>query len=189
MVYRSTPVGPTKMSPCQLMMGRQIQTHLPTLEKNLQPCWPDQNTVRLNDKRAKEAYRTNFNRHHGARSLPELKPGDHVLIKCDKDKTWDTPGLVTEKHDAPRSYVWKTSRGTYRRNRRHLQQIPKVVPSEQHVQEPVQLDDYGDEPVPHVFAPPAADLPTEPTVPPVEVQSGYTTKRGRVVVKPQRFRD
>ena len=113
MVYRATPVGPTKMSPCQLIMGRQIQTRLPTLTANLQPGWPDRETVQQNDQHAKESYRANFNRRHGVRPLQELRPGDHVLVKTDTDKTWSTPGTVTSEHGAPRSYIVQTPGGDF----------------------------------------------------------------------------
>ena len=40
MAYRATPVQPIQTSPCQLIMGRQIRTRIPTLEKNLLPSGP-----------------------------------------------------------------------------------------------------------------------------------------------------
>uniref|UniRef100_A0A3B4GHF4 Integrase catalytic domain-containing protein n=1 Tax=Pundamilia nyererei TaxID=303518 RepID=A0A3B4GHF4_9CICH len=41
MCYMSTPCTTTGFSPVELNMGRKIRTTLPTLEKNLQPTWPN----------------------------------------------------------------------------------------------------------------------------------------------------
>ena len=67
MAYRATPVHPTQTSPCQLMMGRQIRTRIPTLETNLLPQWPTKKEIQQNDKRAKAHYRVSYDRRHGAR--------------------------------------------------------------------------------------------------------------------------
>ena len=55
MAYRSTQVVPTGESPNKLLMGRQINTRLPTLEKNLKPQWPASAKVRVTDQKAKAA--------------------------------------------------------------------------------------------------------------------------------------
>uniref|UniRef100_H3AWH4 Integrase catalytic domain-containing protein n=1 Tax=Latimeria chalumnae TaxID=7897 RepID=H3AWH4_LATCH len=44
--YRATPLNTTKSSPAQLIMGRQLRTPIPTLEKNSTPKWPDLKCVR-----------------------------------------------------------------------------------------------------------------------------------------------
>ena len=187
MVYRATPVGPTKMSPCQLIMGRQIQTRLPTLTANLQPGWPDRETVQQNDQHAKESYRANFNRRHGVRPLQELRPGDHVLVKTDTDKTWSTPGTVTSEHGAPRSYIVQTPGGDFRRNRRHLQLVPEQqgAPPVMDIPGEVQPDIEPEDAMP-ASQPPPQPRPVEQ---PQQESPVTTTRSGRIVNKPMRYRD
>lgn len=36
-----------------------------------------------------------YNRHHGARPLPPMRPGDNIIAKLDQDKTWATPAVVS----------------------------------------------------------------------------------------------
>ena len=126
MAYQSTPVVPTGESPSKLLMGRQINTRLPTVEKNLKPQWPDLAKVRVTDQKAKAANCYYYNRLHGARSLPVPQPGDAVRVKLHGEKEWRQTGLITTPHDTSRSYVVQTPDGRYRRNRKHLQVLPSA---------------------------------------------------------------
>uniref|UniRef100_A0A3Q0S4A5 Integrase catalytic domain-containing protein n=1 Tax=Amphilophus citrinellus TaxID=61819 RepID=A0A3Q0S4A5_AMPCI len=109
MCYRSTPCATTGVSPAELLMGRKIRTTLPTLEKNLQPKWPNRKTAFY------------YNRRHGARPLSPLRPGDAVVTKLDQERTWVTPAVVDKECVTPRSYLIHTPHGTlFWRNRRHL---------------------------------------------------------------------
>ena len=45
---------PLIASPAELLMGRKIRTTLPTLERNLQPSWPDKQRIRQKDEDEKE---------------------------------------------------------------------------------------------------------------------------------------
>ncbi|KAA8578257.1 hypothetical protein FQN60_018737, partial [Etheostoma spectabile] len=124
MCFRSTPCTTTGVSPAELLMGRKMKTTLPTLEANLQPRWPDLETVRTKDAFEKEKQAFYFNKRHGARPLPSLKPGDPVLMKLDRQKDWRTPAVVSGGSVTPRSFVVETPQGaTLRRNRRHLQHV------------------------------------------------------------------
>ena len=53
MACRATPHTATGASPCQLMMGREICTLLPTLESNLKPVVPNQEAVTSKDEKTK----------------------------------------------------------------------------------------------------------------------------------------
>ena len=128
MPYHATAVHPTQISPCQLIMGRQIRTRIPTLEKNLLPSGrPKMKYVHQNDKRAKANYHAYYDRRHGTRRLTELQPGDQVLIERDYEKQWWRRGVLVKQCTEPRSYLVQTSQGTTRRDRRHLQLVPKAV--------------------------------------------------------------
>ncbi|KAI4898509.1 hypothetical protein NFI96_006164, partial [Prochilodus magdalenae] len=96
MCYRSTPISATGASSAQLMMGRQIRTSLPMLEKKMIPLPISNAEVRWRDQKAKRAYQFFYNRRHSARQLPEMQPGQRI-----------EDGTVT------------------RRNRRHLQPVPE----------------------------------------------------------------
>lgn len=126
MCYRATPHSSTGVSPAELLMGRKIRTTLPILKKNLQPKWPNRLLVRERDALSKRQQAFYFNRRHGVRDLPELQPGDAVLMKLDGEKSWKGPVQVRTQESAPRSFVVEAPKGEgeMRRNRRHLQKVP-----------------------------------------------------------------
>ena len=80
LTYRSTPLPFLGYSPCQLLMGRQIRSTLPTLPQNLLPEWPQDAVVRRRDEERKEKTRNYYNKRHGATNLPENRPGQRVYI-------------------------------------------------------------------------------------------------------------
>ncbi|KAL6472221.1 hypothetical protein MHYP_G00184090 [Metynnis hypsauchen] len=108
MCYRATSISATGESPAQLMMGRQIRTSVPMLEKNLMPAPINDAEVRWRDQKAKRAYQFFYNRRHSARPLPELQPGQRVMVKLDTEKSWKMPATVMSKSHEPRSYVVQT---------------------------------------------------------------------------------
>ena len=125
MVYRSTPVTSTGFSPSQLLMGRQIRTTLPTIARNLQPGWPDQKAVQVNDDYAKTLHKQYYDRRHGVKLLSPLSSGQRVVTKLDSQKTWTGQSTVSTHADTPRSLIInndQTSRSV-RRNRRHLMPV------------------------------------------------------------------
>ncbi len=125
MTYRSTPHSTTGVSPAQLLMGRQIRTTLPTLESNLKPEWPSDETVRLRVAKAQADQQFYYNQRHGVQNLPPLHPGDSVKMKTDMEKTWKTPAKVIRAAETPRSFIVQTPTGKqYRRTRRHIQLRP-----------------------------------------------------------------
>lgn len=69
-------------------MGRKMHTTLPTLPKNLRPKWPNKSSIKERDKAAKEKQAYYFNRRHGVKDSPVLRPGDSVLLKLDNDTKW-----------------------------------------------------------------------------------------------------
>ena len=89
--------------------------------------WPAHQQVQSNHKNAKKNQAQNFNRAHGAKNLQTLQPGDTLRMKDPTDKQWGKPCEVVKRHGPPqaRSYIIAVKEGRYRRNRRHLQKIPK----------------------------------------------------------------
>ena len=131
LAYRATPTSATGLSPAELIMGRKIATQLPILEKRLKPGWPDYDKVYRHQQEHKEKYARMYNKHHGTRPLPPVKPNDIVRLKTDKDKTWSTSGTIIGTSSTPRSYIVRTSDGSVlRRNRGHIQAVPKSPSSQ-----------------------------------------------------------
>lgn len=195
--YRNTPIEATGQSPAELMMGRKLRTTVPTLPERLDPEWMDHDDVYLRDQRYKERYKSGYDRRHNVRPLAELKPGDSVRIKTDKDKLWLTQGTVQEGDPKTRSYIIETPRGSYRRNRRHLQKTDKLsfsdhsktlIPAETFIPDadqtpPVVLkESQSPQQEPKI----ASDIPKIPQSPrPGVVQ----TRSGRVVQRPKNLDD
>ena len=126
MVYRSTACPSTGYSPAELIMGRRIRTTLPTLDRHLEPKWPDHAIVQANDDRAKSTYKHYYDKRNSVKPLPPVQAGDRVLIRTDQDRTWRNKGTIVTTHPStPRSVFVQTDQGAcYRRNRRHIQLLP-----------------------------------------------------------------
>ena len=133
LAYRSTPHASTGFSPAQLLMGRRIQSRLPTLPSALQPKWPNSDVISEKDRLAKESYTRFYNRKHGAKPLTQFEGGERVRIKTDAQKVWGNPTVVV-RADTPRSYIVQSPDGsTFRCKQRHLQEIPVPVTKRQFV--------------------------------------------------------
>ena len=127
LAYRLTPHTSTGFSPPQLLMSRRIQPRLPMLPSALQPMWPNSDVISENDRLTKESYTRFYNRKHGAKLLTQFKWGESVHIKTDVQKVWGNPTVLV-RADTPRSYIVQSPDGsTFRRKRRHLQEIPLPV--------------------------------------------------------------
>ena len=153
-VYRATPIKSTGYSPAELMLGRKIRTTLPCIASNFEPTTPDHELVKENDSKIKAQAKRNFDKHHGARELPELKPNTSVRMKTDKEKLWSEPMTVVSKYENhPRSYIVKSNKGTvYRRNRRHLRKIrepQQTDESDSSDNEPDNQQEHLEPPRPH----------------------------------------
>ena len=178
--YRSTPTEPTRESPARLLMGREIRTTLPVLKENLRPVWPDLETIKRNDAKAKKCYERYYNRRYSTKPLPSLSIGDKVRLKIDGEKAWTTTATVKRQEATPRSFTMETEQGnTPRRNRRHIQLVsrepslpPKTdSPQQQDLEGPAEPD-FGD----------TQSIPSEP--PSTPKSSGQVVTRFGRTVKP-----
>ncbi len=120
--YRVTPLPWCGLSPVQLSMGRQIRTPVPQTNKLLVPGWEYLKVFREKDKQFKHSQKRNFDRHHRARELPPIPDDAEVWVTSEKHPT---RGRVISPAEAPRSYVVDTPSGQLRRNRGHLNIVPK----------------------------------------------------------------
>ena len=196
------PIQPQVQAPCQLMMGREIRTLLPTLESNLKPVVPNQEAVTSKDEKTKTTYCQYFDKRHGVKPLPDLQPGDVLSVKLDQQKGWKTPGKIIARSYTPRSYVIQTPSSVMRRNRRNLRRVTSLnsveIPDEPELDLELesQAEDLNaespdaepDTPLPIVkpsrtMMEGASSASVRPSLPEVRTSSG------RVVRKPARFRD
>ena len=116
LAYRATPLAVGYTS-SELMMGRKLRTTVPITRELRRSMVPDHSAVTGRDRRGKERQAKNFNSHHGARSLPTLRPEDTVYVKDQ-----NSMGTVL-REVAPHSYQVDIPEGTVRRNQRHMVQL------------------------------------------------------------------
>jgi hypothetical protein len=93
------------------------------------PNWPSHQVVRANDDHAKSLNKYYHDRHYGVRPLAPLSPGQPVLLRTDnpRAKSWTPSAHVLGTASTPRSIIVQTESGkSLRRNRRHVQAVPRV---------------------------------------------------------------
>lgn len=112
--YRATPLE-NGFSPAELLMGRRIRTSVPMKSLFLEPKTPDKNQLRAKEEQRILNQKRNYDRHHRARDLEEIRP---------ETKVWITDlrrfGTIIKKCNEPRSYMVETMKRQIRRNRVHL---------------------------------------------------------------------
>ena len=117
LAYRTTPTQ-TGYSPSELLMGRLLRSTIPITKSQRQPRVIDPQLVKRKDEENKARQKNNFDSRRGARELPSLQTGDLVWLP---DR--EVEGEV-QQEVAPQSYLVESADGTYRRNRRHITQLP-----------------------------------------------------------------
>ena len=175
LAYRTTPHEATGVSPAQLLMGRKLRTTLPSLPTYLQP------ELVTRDCQSKSTQESDYNRRRAVRSLPELRPGDHVLVWDANHKEWKKQGRVQMKVKERSYRVILQSGGIIRRNRHQLKFRRHSIPGSQLHSEAGDLEEDTEEPgciqVQGYHEPTAAGCETTP-------HTGMTTRSGRVVRPP-----
>ena len=211
--YRNTPTQGLETSPVQRLMSRRTKTLLPTTAKLLQPQIPDGQHKKMlaNQERQAKYY------DRGARTLPDLKPGDTVRMYHGPSKTKSQEllkAMVNSKLGS-RSYEVLTEDGrNFRRNRVHLRKSEEEFqPNSQTTSttngdstpQPASTKSHP-QPV-SALAPATSDLPAvtnghtqghqEPVAPPKQSSTSQcntqnqvpTTRSGRPVTKPRYLKD
>jgi transposase InsO family protein len=119
LILRTTPIASGIPSPAELLYGRQVRSTLPlTIHKETE----HKEALKKRQETQKSYYDS------GTRELPELQPGQPVMLQSHKDLTWKPATVVTPSKE-PRSYVVQTTDGVrYRRNRRFLRNLPTTTP-------------------------------------------------------------
>lgn len=70
--YRTTPLAFCKLSPAELLMGRQIRTDVPQLPSTLVPKWPFLKQFQSRDADYKQQQSEHYNCRHKTRDLDVL---------------------------------------------------------------------------------------------------------------------
>ena len=176
--YRNTPFQQIG-SPAQRLMNRRLRTDLPTHHKELFPKLADFKATRKALEERKLEQKRYYDR--SAKALQPLYPNDSVRM-CQKGK-WE-PAIVIDVNETPRSYHVRTPDGsTFRRNRRHLLQVPKSDENEQIATagtKTISGEGLHESPRKDMHEGNIEQRPTTEYV---------TTRSGRVVKKPKRFGD
>ena len=116
MDFRNTPSEKLGSSPAQLLFGRRIQTRLPVTKAMLQPAIapPQLVTQKIADAKVQQKQRYDTK----SKALQPLQTGDTVRIKRPGEAEW-SQGVCMKRLSA-RSYVVKSGKRPYRRNRRQI---------------------------------------------------------------------
>jgi len=117
LAYHTAPTQ-TGYSLNEPLKGHLLRSTIPTTKSQRQPQLIDPQVVKRKDEQNKARQKNNFDSRRGARKLPSLQPGDIVWLP---DR--EVEGEV-QQEVAPQSYLVESADGTYRRNRRHITQLP-----------------------------------------------------------------
>ena len=201
MEYNATPFSGTDMSPAQMLMGRRLKTNLIINSELLKPKAYSLELVRHKLEKLQLKTKQNYDKDARKEHYDDLKPGDTVLFQTPsalKKQKWQ-PAKVVVKHPTPQSYIIDTGDRRLRRNRIDLRK------SSEHFQ-PIKVPDYympertttpstNQKPSPAESVTTPIDTPTTRQGPSMTAQGAkseslqYTTRSGRQVRTPAKFRD
>jgi len=105
-------------SPAQLLMSRRTRSIMPLTQRQRRPVVIPPREVKRQRLKQQEHQKRYYDR--GAHPLKPLQVGESARVRM--NKIWQ-PAVVTDKV-ADRSYVVRTEKGLYRRNRRDLYPMP-----------------------------------------------------------------
>ena len=187
---RTTPVDHVIPSPAELLYTRKIQGNLPVKLSN-PIAHKDIIHQRLEQR---QAIQKEYHDRH-AHDLPPLITGQDVYVQNQQTGLWK-PATVQAKCMEPRSYVVETDDGqTLRRNRRHIQgskTVKKTVTFKNDDgssdQEPA-IDTVPQKQQQNIQAGIKNNVPDSKTENTLDQElTGYQTKSGRVIKKPERYK-
>ena len=181
--YRNTSIDQIG-SPAQLLTSRRLRSVVPTTKSLLQPKVIDEDLASSKLITKKTFQKLYYDR--GSKELPTISQGEQVRIK--QGKIWN-PAVVTSQAHTPRSYIVQSPDGsTYRRNRKHILKTKEEIHS--HVEKKIVM-------IPLVKAMKRMQLVQEETSEeqlPVTLDKQFSasplkTRSGRIIRKPNRFKD
>jgi len=188
LAWRNTPSEQLGPSPAQILFGRRTRTHLPsTAELMASPHNVRAHNALVAAKAKQAAY---YDRH--AKERPLLNVGDTVRTRWNSGEEW-RKAIVTEVLPH-RSYNVQFEDGTIRRRTskhvRFSREPPLVIRDEADI--PLRSPSRGSAGAPTTTQPTAATVTAvnrPPVRPPPTVAPTVTTRAGKRVVKPTKFKD
>uniref|UniRef100_A0AAQ4QHW3 Integrase catalytic domain-containing protein n=1 Tax=Gasterosteus aculeatus aculeatus TaxID=481459 RepID=A0AAQ4QHW3_GASAC len=184
--HRNTPSQGLDSSPAQRLLSRRTKTLLPTKATLLRP-----EVIQVSQKLKNRQQRQGTYYNKSARDLDTLATGDCVRIQPLLPNAVWRLGRVLKPVDGRSYEVQLQSGSVIRRNRRHLRRAPGVTfsdPLDMEISIPSQPQAVRQEPAESVPVP--HGVATEHT--PRDTGGGdtpVTTRAGRTVVQPQRYKD
>lgn len=195
LAYRETPLSGLLYSPAEMLFNRQLRSKLPKSNVTLCPR-PLHAKDDLQIRQAKQ--KSYYDR--GSKELDPLHQGQSVLVRTDKDRTWE-PAVVVKNDTNPRSYILSNGQSLIRRNRVHLQpaevlRLPPDSNEDATLSYPLPATDIAEgtartSVVPNSPASPAsANVPsTNPRLPAADLQLPRRSQRTNRGTLPPRFAD
>lgn len=189
--YRNSPLKHMNYTPSQLLMSRMCKTKLPISADLLKPTLCENVNERF--KLKQEYHKKGYNK--AAKDLQPFEPNTDVTVYNHVSNCWE-PGIVTSKHDSPRSYIVQDSNGTMvRRNRIDLREScnkyecinnmdPDLNMTEPYCQ--TQVNDHSSDLVGLENVNVEQNSTNDVPAPGSNVQS-YITRSGRHVKKPKKL--
>ena len=184
-------------------MKRRPSNLLPASSEVLKPNPVDHWQVKKQLDHQKQRQKLYYDQQKGIKELEPLSVGQNVRISPNPNSNnsgkW-TPGVVTEKHHKPRSYIVQSENCLYRHNRKHLRRTSEAAKDMKHV-----LDDWYQTPNNTEWLPTPENrteqeamstplsannvLQPKPLTPdkPKSPNGKYLTRSGRTVNKPTKF--
>ena len=193
--WRNTPSATLKASPAQIMFGRRTRTLMPSTPQLLESYRAAETRENMQQAKIKQA--EYYNRH--VKAKPELQEGQTVRVNLN-DKEWRKGEI--EKVLPFRSYIIRTDDDSkYRRNRRHVRfsdEPPMIrddsdnaanTPSSESPECDLLADAGRAQSRAAAAAATAAAAAAAAPLMPAEQQQPKTSRSGRAIKKPLRFRD
>ena len=125
--YRNTPIDKLNASPAQLLMGRRLNSKIPTIKKLLEPQTQPCKTMMLKERQSiqKKYYDKN-----GAKEHTKLCSGDNVRYLNHMGR-WVTGKIIKMGTHAERNYEIQNEKNhIIKRNRKDIFKIPKKISTE-----------------------------------------------------------
>ena len=193
--YRNTPIDQIG-SPAQILMSRRLRSVIPTVKSLLQPKIIEEDLASSKLTTKKTLQKLYYDR--GSKELPTISQGEQVRIK--QGKVWN-PVMVTSHAHTPRSYIVQSPDGsTYRRNRKHIlktkvgnSQPFRIGDCDDPISQSNEKDAGGTELASEGDTAVSVEESSEEQLPEtLENQSSASplkTRSGRIIRKPNRFKD
>ena len=124
--YRATPFPWCQRSPAELLMGRRLRTCIPQIPEQLIPTWPYLEEFKKLNLKVKKKQKRDFDKRHRSQELDGLPENAKVWVTSEDRHV---EGRVVQPATSPRSYLVETPSGIVRRNRWHLNVVPKNLES------------------------------------------------------------